>query len=291
MSRSLKEMNAHGTPMFPLQVYTHRDKNGFYSVTAHWHDELEFLYIEEGTLHGIIAGTPYEMQAGEFYFINSGELHELQAHNHSLHHAIVFDPKFLNFDVYDACQHNFIQPVTQQKLLFPNRISAAISPKEHEELRRSYFDIIQNYHHSGQSALLKIKISLLQILELCFRTEIMKLNDTTGKQLASINQLKAVLDYVRSHYTEPVTLKELADIACMSPTYFCRYFHQEMGKTPFAFLNEYRIKKAAILLDGSSLSVSDIAINCGFDNISYFIRKFKEYQGVTPKKYRIRTEE
>ena len=130
MSRSLKEMNAHGTPMFPLQVYTHRDKNGFYSVTAHWHDELEFLYIEEGTLHGIIAGTPYEMQASEFYFINSGELHELRAHNHSLHHAIVFDPKFLNFDVYDACQHNFIQPVTQQKLLFPNRISAAISPKD-----------------------------------------------------------------------------------------------------------------------------------------------------------------
>ena len=90
------------------------------------------------------------------------------------------------------------------------------------------------------------------------------------------------------HITEEITLKELADIACMSPTYFCRYFHQEMGKTPFAFLNEYRIKKAAILLDDSSLSVSDIAINCGFDNISYFIRKFKEYQGITPKKYRSR---
>ena len=74
----------------------------------------------------------------------------------------------------------------------------------------------------------------------------------------------------------------------MSPTYFCKYFHQEMGKTPFAFLNEYRIKKAAILLDDSSLYVSDIAINCGFDNISYFIRKFKEYQGITPKKYRSR---
>nr|WP_296094283.1 helix-turn-helix transcriptional regulator [uncultured Dorea sp.] len=48
------------------------------------------------------------------------------------------------------------------------------------------------------------------------------------------------------------------------------------------------MKKAAILLDDSSLSVSDIAINCGFDNISYFIRKFKEYQGITPKKYRSR---
>ena len=79
MSRSLKETNFHGTPMFPLQIYSHKDKNGFYSVTAHWHEELEFLYIEEGTMHGIISGTPYEMKAGEFYFINSGELHELSA--------------------------------------------------------------------------------------------------------------------------------------------------------------------------------------------------------------------
>ena len=83
MLRSLKETNFHGTPMFPLQIYSHKDKNGFYSVTAHWHEELEFLYIEEGTMHGIISGTPYEMKAGEFYFINSGELHELSTHNHS----------------------------------------------------------------------------------------------------------------------------------------------------------------------------------------------------------------
>ena len=55
MSRSLKETNFHGTPMFPLQIYSHKDKNGFYSVTAHWHEELEFLYIEEGTMHGIIS--------------------------------------------------------------------------------------------------------------------------------------------------------------------------------------------------------------------------------------------
>lgn len=264
MSRSLKETNFHGTPMFPLQIYSHKDKNGFYSVTAHWHEELEFLYIEEGTMHGIISGTPYEMKAGEFYFINSGELHELSAHTHSMHHAIVFDPQLLNFDLYDACQYNFIQPITQKKLLFPNNISSALSQEEQESLRQLFLELIYNYHYPKQCALLKIKICLLQILELCFRTEILIQNQTTGKQLSSMNQLKEVLDFIRSHYAEEITLKELADIACMSPTYFCRYFHQEMGKTPFAFLNEYRIKKAAILLDDSSLSVSDIAINFGF---------------------------
>ena len=112
MLRSLKETNFHGTPMFPLQIYSHKDKNGFYSVTAHWHEELEFLYIEEGTMHGIISGTPYEMKAGEFYFINSGELHELSTHNHSLHHAIVFDPQLLNFDLYRSnCSSQTTSPV------------------------------------------------------------------------------------------------------------------------------------------------------------------------------------
>ncbi len=47
MLRSLKETNFHGTPMFPLQIYSHKDKNGFYSVTAHWHEELEFLYMRK----------------------------------------------------------------------------------------------------------------------------------------------------------------------------------------------------------------------------------------------------
>lgn len=155
----------------------------------------------------------------------------------------VFDPQLLNFDLYDACQYNFIQPITQKKLLFPNNISSALSQEEQESLRQLFLELIYNYHYPKQCALLKIKICLLQILELCFRTEILIQNQTTGKQLSSMNLLKEVLDFIRSHYAEEITLKELADIACMSPTYFCRYFHQEMGKTPFAFLNEYRIKK------------------------------------------------
>ena len=160
-------------------------------------------------MHGIISGTPYEMKAGEFYFINSGELHELSTHNHSLHHAIVFDPKLLNFDLYDSCQHNFNQPITQKKLLFPNNISSVLNQKERESLRQLFLAVIYNYHHPEQCALLKIKICLLQILELCFRTEILIQNQTTGKQLSSMNQLKEVLDFIRSHYAEEITLKEL----------------------------------------------------------------------------------
>ena len=73
----------------------------------------------------------------------------------------------------------------------------------------------------------------------------------------------------------------------MSPNYFCHYFKQEIGKTPIAFINEYRIEKACEMLSESDLPISDVALSVGFDNFSYFIRKFREYKGVTPKKYRL----
>lgn len=72
----------------------------------------------------------------------------------------------------------------------------------------------------------------------------------------------------------------------MSPNYFCRYFKQEIGKTPISFVNEYRIEKACEMLSESKVLVSDIALSAGFDNFSYFIRKFREYKGVAPNKYR-----
>lgn len=100
-----------------------------------------------------------------------------------------------------------------------------------------------------------------------------------------MKQLKAVIDFIHNHCGEQITLEQLAETACMSPTYFCRYFRQETGRTPFSFLNEYRMKTAATLLADDSMSVSETAACCGFDNVSYFIRRFREYHGMTPGRY------
>lgn len=57
-------------------------------------------------------------------------------------------------------------------------------------------------------------------------------NEVTGRQLSSMKQLKAVIDFIHNHCGEQITLEQLAETACMSPTYFCRYFRQETGRTP-----------------------------------------------------------
>ena len=119
MPVDLQEKQTHGTTFYPLHVYSHHDKDGFYSVATHWHEELEWIYAEVGVLELMVHGKPYTLQAGEFCFVNAEELHEIRSEGESLHHAIVFRAEFLDFERYDTCEHQFIRPITNRTLAFP----------------------------------------------------------------------------------------------------------------------------------------------------------------------------
>ena len=108
----------------------------------------------------------------------------------------------------------------------------------------------------------------------------------TAKSEDCIRKLKNVIGYIEQNYTAGITLDMMSKIAYMSPNYFCHYFRKETGKSPLAFINEYRIQKAAQMLSETDLQISQIAQSVGFDNFSYFIRKFREYKSITPKEYR-----
>ena len=67
MSRAYHEDKTHGTSVFPLQVYSHHDKDGFYFVSQHWHEELEWVYAEYGILNLTIHGKSLVLSPGEFF--------------------------------------------------------------------------------------------------------------------------------------------------------------------------------------------------------------------------------
>ncbi|MDO4260820.1 MAG: AraC family transcriptional regulator [Eubacteriales bacterium] len=285
MNDDLQEKLPHGTSFFPLQVYSHQDKNGFYFVCQHWHEELEWIYVENGVLHLTVRGKAYTLRQGQFCFINSQELHEIRSVGSSLHHAVVFRADFLDFSYYDACQHNFIRPVTGQRLLFPSG-DPALPAGTADKISGHMREIVRLYHTLPKCALLSIKLHILHILELLFEADIFYEADAPLKENAPMNQLKLALSYIQEHYMSPISLQTLAQLCYMSPNYFCSLFHRELGKTPVTFVNEFRIQKAAQLLADTELSVSQIAASAGFPNFSYFIRKFREQKGVTPTEYR-----
>lgn len=89
--------------------------------------------------------------------------------------------------------------------------------------------------------------------------------------------LDCVFTYIEAHYKEANSLKVLADIAHFSPTYLSRMFHQETGCTLCSYINKKRIENAKRLLLQSEQSIQEIAIDCGFINISHFNRVFKKF--------------
>lgn len=94
-----------------------------------------------------------------------------------------------------------------------------------------------------------------------------------------------MVGYLHAHYQEKFSLAALAESVSMSRNECCRYFKQMMNMTITEYLLEYRLSKAAALLEGSGLSVTEIAEESGFCDVSYFIKMFRRRTGITPKVY------
>ncbi len=99
-------------------------------------------------------------------------------------------------------------------------------------------------------------------------------------------QLLRVIAYIRQHLSEPLSISQLCRYGCMSRANFFRAFKRATGLSPVAFINRERVLCAAQLLLQDFQSLADVCYQVGFNSVSYFIRTFKKYFGMTPLRYR-----
>lgn len=277
----LKENSIHGTPFFPLHVYSKvRDRD--YHVGYHWHEELEFIFVEDGVMEVILNSKVVEVTKGQFIFINSGDLHQVTSTGPSIHHAIVFHPQILNFDYPDKSQTSIISPITNGYFRFP--LFTQIEGQFKKYIADRLINIISKYKTESEISALSIKILLLEIILGLFERKLFSELQTNVKEKQE--NIKKVLTYIQDHYFNKILLEDLASLLNMNKNYFSKYFHEAVGKTPITYINEYRCEKAAELLKSSDLKVLDISFMVGFENFSYFIRKFKENKRYSPIQYR-----
>ena len=92
------------------------------------------------------------------------------------------------------------------------------------------------------------------------------------------------------NYHQNITLEELAEYAHLSEGQFCRSFKELTGMTPFRYLIRYRILQSCNQLLLTDKKVTEIALSCGFNNISYYNRAFFKIMRMTPTEYRKTTE-
>jgi len=108
----------------------------------------------------------------------------------------------------------------------------------------------------------------------------------TTLSAAHISPAETVRRYMDQHYQQPLTLDELADIADISRFSLCRLFSAEFGETVMQYLRRVRIEKAREYLKYTEYTVAEIGQLCGYDDLGYFGRVFREHAGMTPGAYR-----
>ena len=111
-------------------------------------------------------------------------------------------------------------------------------------------------------------------------------SNTSTKKLRDSQRMKNMLQYIDEHYSDNITINEIAESVSLSVSECLRCFHRTIGTTPIQYLRSLRIKKAAELLTNTDMKIVDVGIICGFQDMSYFAKTFRNIYGCTPSQYR-----
>ncbi len=106
------------------------------------------------------------------------------------------------------------------------------------------------------------------------------------KNNANYNLFEMAKQYIQDNFSSDITLEELARKTGFSPNYFSQLFKMKTGKTFVQFRSEIRITKAMELLARPDKTITEVAMDVGYNDLTYFIRAFKDYTGQTPNEYR-----
>ena len=277
---SYNEIMQRGTLEFPIELY-HIDKNHpKYEMASHWHSEIELIRVLKGKLNVKLYNREYIVKEHEFIVVNSETVHGAYAIDECVYECIVLHMELLS--VQDSGCRYFIESILNQE----NRIT------EHIESNNTEFsDAINKLFNTmkTRSSGYKFKVigALYELFGIIIDNHMYSIvSETSIPNDNNIPKLKNVLSYIRSNYDKPITLDDMASCAGISPKYFCSLFRKMTRKSPVEYLNSYRIERASRKLLNSDLSITEIAYGCGFNDLSYFIKTFKQLKGVTPSHFR-----
>ncbi len=239
------------------------------SLIPHWHEHLELLFFLDGSCEFVTGGRTFEVKAGDLVVVNGSEVHSFTASKLTEYYCLIIYPGFFaDVDTQSLCFQSLIQ--------------------KDEYIKEAFLDI-DEAHLSGDVGSDMMQKShayrLMAHLVKHYRAEQMSKGEKDAHN-RYISLLDRVKSYIAENYQRHITTEELAQICYFSMEYFCRFFKRMTGRTALAYINEYRIEKATVLLTETDEPIGEIAARVGFDDLNYFSRVFKKIKKCSPNEYR-----
>ncbi|MCA8832659.1 AraC family transcriptional regulator [Hymenobacter pini] len=154
------------------------------------------------------------------------------------------------------------------------------------ELTGTLERLVQLSRDTGRIKDVLAGFTIQEMLVRLMQTQARQLLFHNYQQHATSHRFAAVVQYIKQHLTEQITVEKLAELACMSKATFFRVFKRELGLTPVEYIIQERLQEAKRLLRNPLVKVADVCFRAGFNNTAYFQKIFKQYEGVTPGMYK-----
>ena len=277
----LKENKPHGTKDDPFSIYHIANAKRSFQMPIHWHDEFEIIYVKSGFLTVSISGENYIGKPGDAFVVSPGNLHFMGSQTGNVDYfTFLFPLKYISFRTDDILDDKLLEPLNSGHLIISPEIEDTV--KEQCEQLVEIYGAKKEESQSKITAQIKTKIILLQfILELWKKGFIVE-NDTSGKNTVE----KEMVSYIQQNFTGKILLKEFGEQFHLSEKYISRYFKEHFHITISQYVTYLRLEHAKQLLQDTDIPVTEVAMQSGYQNVSYFIRSFKKTYGMSPLKYR-----
>ena len=286
----LHESNRYKDMAFPVGMYTVTidgiEPEGRGYLDLHWHEELQYTVILSGTVNMQVNGDDYLLSEGQGILINKNLLHITnELSEDGKYYSINSHDNLLGFYIGSRMELDNVRPYTNN-LLFPvivlepqNGWQANILNKL-ALIREELMDCLDLYQYRVALLLTEAWYEVI--------SHIGKVSQPTAAYIRKQERMQKMLSFIHERYSDAIFLDDIAMSAGVSTGECCRCFRETIHESPNQYLIKYRISRASELLTITDLSVTEIALECGFNDTSHFIDYFRKRIGKTPFEFRNR---
>lgn len=241
---------------------------GFHEVNSfpiHWHSYYEFEFVMSDENSQIINGTPCTYNKGDVFLLGPTDFHERTVDG-SAKIRIIKIPLGKMPSVF---YRNGLQKALPVRLRVENTAYNELS---------TLLSMLENSVNSKNDQL--TESILTTILLFVFSQETIPLQNTPN------NRIGQIYNFLQNHFTEQISIADIAKAFSFNDKYLCTYFKRHTGKTITDSIREMRLVHASHLVLSSEKSLQEIFPQCGYNSQSFFLRDFKKRFGITPTQMR-----
>ena len=281
-----RELEKHGTETFPMTV-NHDDLWSFEgkNVPIHWHNDLEINLIREGEAVFQVYQKSYRVRTGEGFLLNRNVPHSCSSpgNEHVRYSTILVRPDFLYGDFGSDVERKCFQPFLQNSAIPCIHLTGV--DENGKEILWKLNQVEEAFDRKQFCYELKIKGLLCEAFAMILYGHRQELTKFVPANLQELERLEKMLNYLNMHFTEVISLQDLADQVHLSREVCCRLFKKMTGKTITGYLEEYRANKSFSLVQSGQYSMTQITEMVGFSNPSRFASAFRKRFGCNPGEY------